>query len=184
VVRVGADPAGDRRTLRRRRAPGLGGQSGTGDADRVRWAVGVRNPLGAVLDASVGPDDAQALVDRLDPDRASGRLAFLVRMDADALRARLPDMVAKVGACGARVVWMCDPVHGAGHFDTVLERLRAFVEVHRDLGVPAGGLHIELAAGGGAQPGQLDGHQARNLALLVGELFQAGRANTDPELSG
>ena len=57
------------------------------------------------------PDDhgrrgAARYIDRLDPDREPGRLTFIVRMGADKVRDKLPELVEKVTASGATVAWV------------------------------------------------------------------------------
>ncbi len=75
-------------------------------------------------------------------------------MGAAHVREALPPIVQKVDASGHPVVWVCDPMHGntreaAGgyktrSFDDVIDEVRGFFEVHRDLGTVPGGLHVEL----------------------------------------
>ncbi|MFD4349966.1 class II 3-deoxy-7-phosphoheptulonate synthase [Streptomyces coelicoflavus] len=124
------------------------------DGAHVAFAAGVSNPLGVKLgpDAAVG--DVLALLDRLDPQRTPGRLTFITRMGRGLVRDRLPALVEAVRAEGARVAWVCDPMHGntftapSGHksrrFDDVLDEITGFFEVHRALGTHPGGVHMEL----------------------------------------
>ncbi|RNL72758.1 3-deoxy-7-phosphoheptulonate synthase [Streptomyces sp. I6] len=124
------------------------------DGAHVAFAARVRNPIAVKLGPSSTPDDALRLIDLLDPDREPGRLTFISRMGAGAVRDTLPDLVAKVAASGAEVVWICDPVHGntvsspTGHktrrLDDVLDEIKGFLEVHRSLGTHPGGVHLEL----------------------------------------
>lgn len=124
------------------------------DGAHVELLSRVRNPIGVKLGPSATPDDALALIDRLDPDREPGRLTFITRMGAERVREALPPLVEKVTASGARVVWVSDPMHGntitsgSGYktrrFDDVIDEVRGFFEVHRALGTVPGGLHIEL----------------------------------------
>jgi 3-deoxy-7-phosphoheptulonate synthase len=128
------------------------------DGAHVEFASRIRNPVGVKLgpdtQPDTQPDDALALIDRLDPEREPGRLTFVTRMGAERIRERLPALVEKVTASGARVTWVCDPMHGntfkagSGHktrrFDDVLDEVRGFFEVHQTLGTHAGGIHVEL----------------------------------------
>ncbi|MCJ1678220.1 3-deoxy-7-phosphoheptulonate synthase [Streptomyces sp. APSN-46.1] len=118
------------------------------------FVAGIRNPVAVKLGPTTTADDALAIVDQLDPDRTPGRLTFISRMGADAVRDALPELVSKVEASGAQVVWMCDPMHGntfvapSGHktrdFDRIMDEVRGFFEVHADLGTHPGGIHAEL----------------------------------------
>jgi 3-deoxy-7-phosphoheptulonate synthase len=114
----------------------------------------VRNPLGVKLGPKTTPEDAAALVRRLDPDREPGRLTVITRMGADRVRAVLPPLVEAVTATGSQVTWVCDPMHGntfesasgfkTRRFDAIMDELRGFFEVHAELGTVPGGLHVEL----------------------------------------
>jgi len=93
-------------------------------------------------------------MDRLNPTGIEGRLTLITRMGAGQVRDALPALVRKVAAAGGPVTWVCDPMHGntfsspSGYktrrFDDVLDEVRGFFEVHRDLGTHPGGIHIEL----------------------------------------
>ena len=114
----------------------------------------VSNPIGVKLGPSVSGADAQALVERLNPDGVEGRLTLITRMGAHAIREKLPPLVNAVTETGIPVVWICDPMHGNtitsenGYktrlFGTVLDEVRGFFEVHGDLGTVPGGIHVEL----------------------------------------
>jgi 3-deoxy-7-phosphoheptulonate synthase len=124
------------------------------DGAHVDFAARVHNPIGVKLSARTSPDDALALIDKLDPQRVPGRLTFITRMGAGTIRDALPPLVQKVTGSGAQVTWVCDPMHGntfespSGYktrrFDDVIDEVRGFFEVHRALGTVPGGLHIEL----------------------------------------
>lgn len=124
------------------------------DGAHVDLLSRIRNPLGVKLGPTTSPDDALALIDRLDPDREPGRLTFITRMGASRVREVLPGLVKAVVGAGAQVVWVCDPMHGntfesdSGYktrrFDDVMDEVRGFFEVHQGLGTVPGGLHMEL----------------------------------------
>ncbi len=124
------------------------------DGAHIDLAARVRNPIGVKLGPTTTPDDALALVDKLDPDRTPGRLTFITRMGAGKIRDVLPAVVEKVAGSGAQPLWITDPMHGntfssaSGYktrrFDDVIDEVRGFFEVHRALGTVPGGLHVEL----------------------------------------
>jgi 3-deoxy-7-phosphoheptulonate synthase len=147
------------------------------DGAHVAYFATIDNPIGVKLGPTTTPDVALALIDKLDPNRRPGRLTFIVRMGAGQIRDRLPDLVEKVTASGAQVVWTCDPMHGntfeapSGHktrrFDDILDEVAGFFEVHKALGTHAGGIHVELTGddvtecvGGGAELGFEDLHKS------------------------
>ncbi|MEV4612805.1 class II 3-deoxy-7-phosphoheptulonate synthase [Kitasatospora sp. NPDC049258] len=146
------------------------------DHAHIEFASKIRNPIGVKLGPTTSVDEALTLIDRLDPDREPGRLTFITRMGAGKVREHLPNLVEKVTASGAQVVWICDPMHGntyeaeTGHktrrFDDVLDEVKGFFEVHRALGTHPGGIHVELTGddvtecvGGGDEVFEDDLHQ-------------------------
>ena len=138
------------------------------DGAHVDFASKIRNPIGVKLGPKSTADDALRLIEKLDPDREPGRLTFITRMGAGKIREALPALVEGVTASGAKVLWVCDPMHGntyeapSGYktrrFDDVLDEVKGFFEVHKSLGTHPGGIHIELTGddvtecvGGGEQ---------------------------------
>ncbi|MEV4436414.1 class II 3-deoxy-7-phosphoheptulonate synthase [Streptomyces sp. NPDC049585] len=157
------------------------------DGAHIEFASKIRNPIGVKLGPSTTPEDALALIDRLDPEREPGRLTFITRMGADKIRDKLPTLVEKVTASGAAVAWVCDPMHGntfeaaSGHktrrFDDVLDEVKGFFEVHKGLGTHPGGIHMELTGddvtecvGGGDE-------------IFVDDLHQRYETACDPRLN-
>jgi 3-deoxy-7-phosphoheptulonate synthase len=120
----------------------------------VEFVAGLANPIGVKLGPSATPEDAVALVERLDPDRLPGRLLLIARMGASRVRDVLPAIVEKVSGTGSQVVWVCDPMHGntyssptgykTRHFNEILDEVRGFFAVHRGLGTHPGGISVEF----------------------------------------
>ncbi len=87
---------------------------------------------------------ALALIDKLDPERAPGRLTFITRMGAGKIRDALPPLLEAVRDSGAMPLWVTDPMHGNGittptgyktrRFDDVVDEVRGFFEAHRAVG--------------------------------------------------
>jgi 3-deoxy-7-phosphoheptulonate synthase len=134
--------------------PWIGERTRALDGAHVEFFRHVRNPVGVKLGPSTTPQDALALVERLNPGNEPGRLTFITRMGASRIRSALPPVVAKVTASGAQVAWVCDPMHGnttetpggrkTRHVDDILAEVIGFFEVHRALGTHPGGIHIEF----------------------------------------
>jgi 3-deoxy-7-phosphoheptulonate synthase len=120
----------------------------------VEFARQIRNPLAVKLGPSATAPEVLALIDTLDPRREPGRLTLITRMGANRVRDALPSLVEQVTAAGAKVAWVCDPMHGntfetpdgrkTRRFDDVLAEVAGFFEVHRALGTHPGGIHIEF----------------------------------------
>ena len=134
--------------------PWIGERTRALDGAHVEFFRHVRNPVGVKLGPSTTPEDALALADRLNPDNEPGRLTFITRMGAAAIRSGLPPVVEKVTASGAQVAWVCDPMHGntieapggrkTRHVEDILAEVTGFFEVHHALGTHPGGIHIEF----------------------------------------
>jgi len=134
--------------------PWIGERTRALDGAHVEFFRHVRNPVGVKLGPSATPQDALALVERLNPDNEPGRLTFITRMGAAAIHSALPPVVAKVTASGAQVAWVCDPMHGntieapdgrkTRRVEDILAEVTGFFEVHRALGTHPGGIHIEF----------------------------------------
>ena len=124
------------------------------DGAHMDFLSRVRNPLGVKLGPNTSVDDVLALIEKLDPEREPGRLTLISRMGAGKIREALPKLVKSVKDAGAQPLWVSDPMHGNGittangyksrRFDDVMDEVRGFFEVHRDLGTFPGGVHIEL----------------------------------------
>ncbi|MFD5751125.1 3-deoxy-7-phosphoheptulonate synthase class II [Streptomyces sp. NPDC127033] len=146
------------------------------DGAHIDYLAGIRNPVAVKLGPTATVDEALELTHRLNSRRRPGRLTFIVRMGAGAVRTVLPGLVEGVTASGAPAAWVCDPMHGntftapSGHktrrITDVVDEIRGFFDVHRGLGTHPGGIHLELTGTevtecvGGAGPG-LDGLAAR-----------------------
>jgi len=132
----------------------IGERTRAPDGAHVEFARQLRNPVGVKLGPGTTPQEALALVGRLNPDNEPGRLTFITRMGAAAIRSALPPVVAKVAASGAQVAWVCDPMHGntietpdgrkTRRVEDVLAEVTGFFAVHRSLGTHPGGIHIEF----------------------------------------
>jgi 3-deoxy-7-phosphoheptulonate synthase len=124
------------------------------DGAHVDLMSRVRNPIGVKLGPNTAPQDALAVIDKLNPDDEPGRLTLVSRMGAGKVRDALPPLVEAVAKAGRNVLWICDPMHGntfeavSGYktrrFDDVIDEVQGFFEVHEALGTVPGGLHLEL----------------------------------------
>ncbi|GIG54710.1 class II 3-deoxy-7-phosphoheptulonate synthase [Demequina activiva] len=124
------------------------------DGAHVEFMSKIHNPIGVKLGPTATGADAIALAHKLNPDNEPGRLTFVVRMGADKVRDNLPPLVEAVRDAGVVVTWLSDPMHGntftseSGYktrrFDTILDEVTGFFEVHRAAGTIPGGLLVEL----------------------------------------
>lgn len=143
------------------------------DGAHVDFCAKVRNPIGIKLGPNSTVEDALALIAKLNPEGEPGRITFITRMGAGKIREALPALVDGVTKSGAKVLWVCDPMHGntyeapSGYktrrFDDVMDEVKGFFEVHKALGTHPGGIHIELTGddvtecvGGGEEISEAD----------------------------
>ena len=143
------------------------------DGAHMDFASKIQNPIGIKLGPKTTPEDALAMIAKLNPDNEPGRITFITRMGAGQIREKLPPLLKAVNDSGAKVLWVCDPMHGntfetstgykTRRFDDVMDEVRGFFESHKAVGTHPGGVHIELTGddvteclGGGEQISEAD----------------------------
>jgi 3-deoxy-7-phosphoheptulonate synthase len=143
------------------------------DGAHMDFASKIRNPIGIKLGPKTTPEDALAMIAKLNPANEPGRLTFITRMGAGQVREKLPPLLKAVKESGAHILWVCDPMHGntfetstgykTRRFDDVMDEVRGFFEAHKSVGTHPGGVHIELTGddvteclGGGEQISETD----------------------------
>jgi 3-deoxy-7-phosphoheptulonate synthase len=172
----------------------------------VEFLRGLQNPLGIKIGPSQDTDDLLKLLDILNPKNEAGRITLISRMGADKILAKLPPLVRAVERAGHKVLWLSDPMHGntvstvaklkTRNFDSILQEVRSFFDVHAAEGSWAGGVHVEMTGQdvteciGGAHrlseadlseryetfcDPRLNAEQALELAFLVAEELKARR---------
>jgi 3-deoxy-7-phosphoheptulonate synthase len=124
------------------------------DGAHIDFFSRVRNPIGVKLGPTATPETMKQLVDKLDPNREPGRLTFITRMGAGAIRDALPPLLEAAKDLESTPLWITDPMHGNGittatgyktrRFDDVVDEVKGFFESHRAVGTHPGGLHVEL----------------------------------------
>ncbi len=120
----------------------------------VEFLRGLRNPIGIKVGPTQDADDLMRLLDILNPANEAGRITLISRMGADKVEAKLPPLVRSVERAGRKVLWLCDPMHGntisttaklkTRSFDSILNEVRGFFDVHAAEGTWAGGVHVEM----------------------------------------
>ena len=167
--------------------PWIGMRTAALDGAHVEYFRGIANPIGVKVGAGMSAEWLQELVQALNPQQIPGRLTLIHRFGSKQVEQRLPAMIAAVRATGARVLWVCDPMHGntettAGglktrRFDNILAEVESAFRIHEDCGSMLGGVHIELTGEdvteciGGAR------------GLRESDLARAYRTAVDPRLN-
>ncbi|KAL9289008.1 Phospho-2-dehydro-3-deoxyheptonate aldolase 1 [Arabidopsis thaliana] len=100
------------------------------------------------------PSELVKLIEILNPQNKPGRITVIVRMGAENMRVKLPNLIRAVRGAGQIVTWVSDPMHGntimapgglkTRSFDAIRAELRAFFDVHDQEGSFPGGVHLEM----------------------------------------
>jgi 3-deoxy-7-phosphoheptulonate synthase len=124
------------------------------DGAHLEFCRGVNNPLGVKISDKCTPEELIQIIDTMNPQNIPGRLTVIVRMGAEKLRKNLPGLIRAVQREGKSVLWISDPVHGntrktkngykTRDFDNIRAELRAFFDVHDEMGSHPGGVHLEM----------------------------------------
>jgi len=170
------------------------------DGAHLEFTRGIGNPLGVKISDKCTPEELLRIITTMNPQNIPGRLTIIVRMGADKLRQNLPGLIRAVQREGLSVLWISDPVHGntrktdngfkTRDFEAIRAELRAFFDVHEEMGSHPGGVHLEMTGedvtecvGGIAEVTEdslphryntacdprLNGQQALELAFLIAE---------------
>ncbi|KPD11182.1 class II 3-deoxy-7-phosphoheptulonate synthase [Phaeobacter sp. 11ANDIMAR09] len=132
----------------------IGDRTRQPDGAHVEFCRGVLNPVGMKCGPTTSADDLKVLMKRLNPENEEGRLTLIARFGAGKVAEHLPRLVKAVEEEGAKVTWVCDPMHGntikssTGYktrpFDSVLREVQDFFAVHSAEGTIPGGVHFEM----------------------------------------
>lgn len=124
------------------------------DGAHLEFVRGIGNPLGVKISDKCSPEELIRIIETMNPQNTPGRLSIIVRMGAEKLRKNLPGLIRAVQREGKSVLWISDPVHGNTYktesgiktrsFDKIHDELRAFFDVHDEMGSHPGGVHLEM----------------------------------------
>ncbi|MBQ7675411.1 MAG: 3-deoxy-7-phosphoheptulonate synthase class II [Campylobacter sp.] len=126
---------------------------GVGDA-HVHYMSGIKNPIGVKVGPKIESDEILRLADALNPNNEAGRLNVIIRMGADIIGEKLPQILRNLKKEGREILYSIDPMHGntvktsnnykTREFDKVLSEVKSFFEIHKAEGTIAGGIHLEM----------------------------------------
>jgi len=124
------------------------------DGAHLEFTRGVGNPLAVKISDKCTPEELIRIIDTMNPNNTPGKLTIIVRMGAEKLRQNLPGLIRAVQREGKSVIWISDPVHGntyktdngfkTRNFEKIRDELRAFFDVHDEMGSHPGGVHLEM----------------------------------------
>jgi 3-deoxy-7-phosphoheptulonate synthase len=134
--------------------PWIGMRTAALDGAHVEYFRGITNPIGIKLGPGMTNDWLLGLLELLNPDNIPGRLTLIHRFGATGVEEGLPQLINTVRNAGARVLWMCDPMHGntesasnglkTRRFENILSELEASFRIHTEMDSWLGGVHFEL----------------------------------------
>ncbi|MDO5046308.1 class II 3-deoxy-7-phosphoheptulonate synthase [Campylobacter sp.] len=126
---------------------------GVNDA-HVHFLSGVHNPIGVKIGPNSTGEDVIKLAEKLNPNNEAGRLNIIIRMGADKIGDRLPEILRAVKKEGLNILYSIDPMHGntvkssnnykTREFNKILSEVKSFFEIHAAEGTYAGGVHLEM----------------------------------------
>jgi len=134
--------------------PWIGMRTAALDGAHVEYFRGIRNPLGIKVGPGMDGDWLASLLEKLNPDRETGRIVLIHRMGETKIEQYLPALIQSVQDTGSPVLWISDPMHGntettedgikTRRFRKVLREMELAFEIHRDNNSRLGGVHLEL----------------------------------------
>lgn len=131
----------------------IGDRTRQPDGAHIEFLRGIGNPLGIKIGPQHDIDEIKQIVLKLNPSNEAGRLTLITRFGADKIKTFLPPLIKEMKKEGFSVLWVCDPMHGNTYknglrktrkFETILEEIRHFFQIHWAEGTVAGGVHLEL----------------------------------------
>lgn len=124
------------------------------DHAHLEFLRGVKNPLGVKIGPNATKDDVLKICDILNPNNEEGRLTLIVRMGANIIEERFPNLLHEICRDGRKILWSCDPMHGntkvatSGYktrsFNDIVSEIKSFFAIHKAEGSIAGGIHLEM----------------------------------------
>jgi len=124
------------------------------DEAHVEFLRGVENPVGIKAGPTTTTDDLLKLIDAINPQNEAGKLNIIVRMGADKVKDKFPELLRAVKKEGKEILWSCDPMHGntfkasndykTREFDNIVKEIKNFFDIHKAEGTIAGGIHLEM----------------------------------------
>jgi 3-deoxy-7-phosphoheptulonate synthase len=167
--------------------PWIGMRTADLSGAHIEYFRGIANPMAVKIGTGVADEHLQQLVQVLNPGNEPGRLTLITRFGAKHIEAHLPRVIRAVRATGARVLWICDPMHGntestaegykTRRFDNIRAELRSAFRIHQEQSSYLGGVHLELTGDnvteciGGAR------------GLKESDLARAYKSQVDPRLN-
>ncbi len=134
--------------------PWAGLRTNDPDGAHIEYLRGIENPVGIKVGPATTRDMVCRWIEILDPGRQPGRLTLIHRFGAQKIADALPGLIEAARGEGARLVWICDPMHGntrttahgvkTRYFEDIFREVDQAFDIHHAMGQRLGGVHIEL----------------------------------------
>ncbi len=134
--------------------PWIGDRTRGIDHGHVHYCAGIENPVGVKVGNSMEPSELVALVEKLNPSNAKGKIVLICRFGVSQIQGRLGGLIDAIIRARLHVLWVCDPMHGntrtasTGYktrsFDDILGELKIAFQIHQQKKTRLGGVHFEL----------------------------------------
>lgn len=122
-------------------------------AAQLEFIRGINNPLGLKVTEDTTPEQLGEYINVMNPLNTPGKLSIVVRMDAESMKSKLPDLIRATQRESKHVLWICDPSFhmreteqgvATRDFEAIRSELRAFFDVHEAMGSHPGGVHLTM----------------------------------------
>ena len=173
----------------------------------IEYARGIRNPIGVKVGPSANANELMAIIERLNPENAPGKISLITRFGWQNTQA-VAGFISAVQDRRLKVLWLSDPMHGntqvlangikTRRVEDITREIQTCESIHAALGSSQNGLHLETSGdpiteciGGTAELSETDlsrnyqskcdprlnRSQARDVALAFAEATAATNAN-------
>lgn len=135
--------------------PWLGMRTAKINTAHTEYLSRIENPVGIKVGSGWQAREIQALLEKLNPEKQSGKIALITRFGAARIRDELPSLLDCVKRLEHPVTWICDPMHGntesteegykTRRFDNILSEINDAMVIHKGHQSHLGGIHLELS---------------------------------------
>ena len=124
------------------------------DGAHIEFLSGIENPIGIKIGPSIDDEELIEIINKVNPNNERCKIILIARLGIDNIDKKLPLLIRKIKKNKMNVVWLCDPMHGntfnnqygykTRHFNTILNELEKYVNIHKSQNSFPGGIHIEF----------------------------------------
>ncbi|MCY4380831.1 MAG: 3-deoxy-7-phosphoheptulonate synthase [Proteobacteria bacterium] len=119
----------------------------------MNYISGIANPVGIKIGPETTPEELATYLQRLNPEKISGKLTLITRMGSQAVVKQLTLLIPVVKRMDIPVLWLCDPMHGHATILASGQKTRFVPDMKREVALThqllqkhscaLGGIHLE-----------------------------------------